>query len=94
MPVAGEREGEILERESCGRERDVELPAGHDREEGRRKGVGRIYQNAPPFYLSFIFVPGCLGIGTASLVRTPNSKPSNVDNLIVFRKRLNKSNNN
>ena len=82
---------EEVEVEKQRRERESGL-GGHDRV-GEIKGVRRIYQNAPPFYLSFIFVPGYLGIGTASLVRTPNSNPSNVDNLIAFRKRLNKSNN-
>jgi len=33
------------------------------------KGIRWIYKNAPPFFLSFISVLSCLGIGTASLVR-------------------------
>ena len=86
--VLREEEAEV---EKQRRERETGL-GGHDRV-GEIKGIRRIYQNAPPFYLSFIFVPGCLGTGTDSLVCIPNSKPSNIDNLIVFRKRLNKSNN-
>ena len=81
------RESRELERERG----DVEQRVTGMKEE--EKGVGRFYQNAPPFYLSFIFVPVYLGIGTASSVRTPNSNSSNVHNLIEFRKRLNKSNN-
>jgi len=60
------------------RERDELRRGSGSCAQGGGRRPARFDKNTPPFSPFFyIFVSGCLGIGTASLVRAPNSKFNN-----------------
>jgi len=56
---------------------------GHDQVEEKIKGVGEFTKMPSLLSFFYFFVPSCLGIDTARLVRIPNSKSESLIHLLI-----------